>query len=842
MPKTINKQKNKTKSKAKKNSIINKWNSISNRHRLIAALVIIVSIASLGTYLTRLSKGEDLSAALVAIPKTQYSYPANALFVAPTGSDTASGSISSPLRTIKAAVSKSPSGGTIVMRTGVYREELGTPSKSFTLQPYPNEEAWLDGSEIVTGWAQDGTAWRKDGWTAGNVICAQNPCYDPNLVTSDNPAGGLPDMVFVNGTQLKQVLSLAEVKSGTFFVDRAAQKLYIGNNPNGNTVEATTRNRAMYLQAAAAGTQLKGFGVRRFASQTWFQRNLGQIQASDGAKNILIEKMLFAGGAGSGLFLGGSKSTRSTGNIIRDSVFALNGLSGMNGNYLDGITIENNTFFHNNISRGQMSGAWGSYAGAKIARMTNATVKNNLFQENLAKGFWCDLQCNNNKIVNNMARNNTSHGFFYEVSRSGIIASNISANNGGYGFKISGNTIQVFNNTAYNNSSDNFHIYNDPRTASEEGEYSRNITAINNISASNTGSGNGNHLVNIQMTGVGALNPSDVMTGMDYNLYYRPNSSIPLNILKWQGSSSSKSYTVMNASLRQEVGRETNGVGIDNKPISDLFVNAGGNDFRLTTKTAVNIQGAALPSDVASALGLPDGTRPNIGAISWKTKPTSTTTPAEPTQPPTEQNIPPTLNLTHSQPTTLTAPGAFEVNASAKDADGSVTKIEIYQNNTVVRTCTSVNSCIYKAANYGKGTYTYFAKASDNHTTPATTSSSTVVFNISEAAPAVDSQKPTQPGAISFSLQPNWSKARYVLKMSWAPSTDNVGVSQYIIRRNNTVLGTSSTANFTDNALEAGFPYTYSITAVDASNNVSSATTSTVQGNCFMVWCSIKQL
>lgn len=74
------------------------------------------------------------------------------------------------------------------MRAGVYREELGTITKPVTIQPYPNEEVWLDGSDPLTGLVQDGKAWRKDGWTAGNAITpmpAMRPKFVPKVLMLD---------------------------------------------------------------------------------------------------------------------------------------------------------------------------------------------------------------------------------------------------------------------------------------------------------------------------------------------------------------------------------------------------------------------------------------------------------------------------------------------------------------------------------------------------------------------------------------------------------------------------------------------------------------------------------
>ncbi|HMT55482.1 MAG TPA: DUF1565 domain-containing protein, partial [Candidatus Saccharibacteria bacterium] len=56
----------------------------------------------------------------VDVPTTNYTIPSGAIFMSPSGSDTNTGSESSPIRTLSKAVSLSPSGGgTVVLRGGL---------------------------------------------------------------------------------------------------------------------------------------------------------------------------------------------------------------------------------------------------------------------------------------------------------------------------------------------------------------------------------------------------------------------------------------------------------------------------------------------------------------------------------------------------------------------------------------------------------------------------------------------------------------------------------------------------------------------------------------------------
>lgn len=62
-------------------------------------------------------------------------------------------------------------------------------------------------------------------------------------------------------------------------------------------------------------------------------------------------------------------------------------------------------------------------------------------------------------------------------------------------------------------------------------------------------------------------------------------------------------------------------------------------------------------------------------------------------------------------------------------------------------------------------------------------------------------------------------------RITWSASTDNVGVSSYIVRRGGAVVGTTSATSFDDSSLTPGQTYDYTVTASDAAGNTSTAST-----------------
>jgi chitodextrinase len=90
---------------------------------------------------------------------------------------------------------------------------------------------------------------------------------------------------------------------------------------------------------------------------------------------------------------------------------------------------------------------------------------------------------------------------------------------------------------------------------------------------------------------------------------------------------------------------------------------------------------------------------------------------------------------------------------------------------------------------------------------------------------STDSQPPTAPPSLTATALSSTS-----VRLSWFASTDNVGVTQYEVSRNGTVVTTlpASTRTFTDTALTGSTAYSYSVVALDAAGNRSLASTRTV--------------
>jgi len=77
--------------------------------------------------------------------------PENALWVDASSPNTGNGSKSSPYKTIARAVRSSKPGATIVVKNGIYREDVSI-GKSITLMGMPGERAVVSGMRKISGW------------------------------------------------------------------------------------------------------------------------------------------------------------------------------------------------------------------------------------------------------------------------------------------------------------------------------------------------------------------------------------------------------------------------------------------------------------------------------------------------------------------------------------------------------------------------------------------------------------------------------------------------------------------------------------------------------------------
>jgi parallel beta-helix repeat protein len=487
-------------------------------------------------------------------------------------------------------------------------------------------------------------------------ICAHPDAYyiNPNRpvdVDSD------PQMMFANDIELPQRKTLAELstKPDSFYYDWNNQYIYVNKDPANNTLEITRRHALTNLSNGYS-FQWKGIGVKRFASSPLH----GVVYAGLGGSGvaggeIIVERSVFSENSGATLDISGPKNNSA----IKFSVFARNKYAGFGSNGFaakadptikNKLLIDSTIFNENNYGLHDTEcGASCGVAGVKLNNMVGFTVKNSIFENTKgrnAPGLWCDIDCSNGVMVNNIMRNNTGPGIFYEISSQGIIAGNLIYFNDFANIKVLAATTKIYNNTIINKPGPNVEavwISDDNRPAPEDpaiwpnekwpfsvpamqdaharlgvgyavrvGPNTRKVEFANNLIVSQPE--RGARLMNFMNSSIPKspnTNSPDYFTVMSHNIYYR----VPEQPLYgWLTNGDIRSITEFQNISKQGWEQNT----IDIVGTGNPFQNRAGQDFRTKTDSqAFTQKGRLLPTDVAAALGLSSTQTYQRGAISW---------------------------------------------------------------------------------------------------------------------------------------------------------------------------------------------------------------------------------
>jgi parallel beta-helix repeat protein len=530
-----------------------------------------------------------------AIGTTTYPIPAGAIIVSPSGNDSNKGTSAAPLRTLNRAVLVAPSTATIVLMAGTYHEEVNVDSnRHLTIQSAPNNAVWLDGSTVVGAWTQSGSTWIHTGWTAQFDY---TPSYTGTVYTQQGwgfvdpafPYAARPDQMWINGSALTQVGSPAAVTAGKFYVDNSGNRLIIGDNPAGKEVRAS--DLAVALSLRSSNSIVRGIGIRRYATPVKEMGTLRILGAND-----VVENIVTSDNATTGMTL------LATGLKVSHVTAQRNGMLGIHGNNADNLTISKVLSQNNNLERFNTSPVAG---GIKISRSRNITIRDSIMQNNVSStGLWLDESCYNAVVINNSILNNGTHGFFMEISSQALVSDNVITGNASDGVKINDtDKVRFWNNTLGNNGL-NMELVQDTRNYLNQSTFGHdtrqkfpdptmtwklgNIQVVNNILPRSGGT----NLYIRDYTGARAA--SSMAITVDGNLFTRNASD---TFIVW-GTTTGVTY------LRSAADIARIGVGSHNAE------NVGG----VLSAIASTVYALPLPSDIASWIGQPAGTR-KVGAF-----------------------------------------------------------------------------------------------------------------------------------------------------------------------------------------------------------------------------------
>ncbi|WP_404321520.1 right-handed parallel beta-helix repeat-containing protein [Arthrobacter luteolus] len=558
--------------------------------------------------------GARNAAGSAPVGSTAYAIPSRAVFAAPTGSDSAAGTLASPLRTIGAAIARAPQGGAVVLRGGTYHEEVTIPvNKPLTVQAYPNEAVWLDGSRQVSNFVPTGKVYAAAGWTP---TFDSSPTYQwgkpgtehgGSFVDPAYPMASHPDQVWIDNAAQKQVGSLSEVTAGTFYVDYAAKKLYVGTNPAGKTVRASALAKAMSVRAE--NSVVRGIGIRRFATSV---PHMGAVTVEK--TGVVFENVSITDNSTTGIAVGAGKVT------LRNVTSARNGMMGVSVVYADGLTVRGLDASGNNVERFKTAPVAG---GMKVGRTRGVSVQESTFRNNAGTGLWLDESVYNADLAGNAMTGNASHGVSAEISAKVRLVDNVIADNRNFGVKVNNTSeVEIWNNT-FSGNGRQINIVQDKRRASNQSTPGHNprqpfpdktmtwingpVTVRNNIIASTSPAGNCLLCVEDYSR---EFTAEQLRVTAQGNVYHRVNAQQPGWAVVWSGGKSNARVYTSIAAFRTATGQEKTHLELTGP--SPLAPNT------LTANRAVQDQAGAvavpLPASIAGLAGQPSGAR-HLGAF-----------------------------------------------------------------------------------------------------------------------------------------------------------------------------------------------------------------------------------
>ncbi|MDN4597097.1 right-handed parallel beta-helix repeat-containing protein [Leifsonia virtsii] len=546
------------------------------------------------------------------IGSTSYAIPSGAYFVATSGDDGVSRSTeAAPWKTVQHAVDAVPSGSTVVVRGGTYHETVTIPrGKKVTIQSYPKEAVWFDGSRSVSNWSRSGSAWVAGNW---NVVFDDSPTYTRGapdgtaagwqFVNPSYPMAAHPDQLFLDGVALKQVSSRSAVTAGTFFVDEGSHQLVLGSDPSGHDLRASDTVKAFVV--LGDGSALKGIGIRRYSPSV---PDMGAVQVY--ANNATVENVAVTDNATTGLAWGGTDGT------IANVTVARNGMLGAQATYSDRLKVTGMLADHNNTEHFNRAPVAG---GFKVARARGITVAGSNFLNNDGNALWFDESVYNVSVANSDIVGNSGNGLVAEISAKFAIANNVIAQNGIAGILVSDtNGADIRNNTITGNSRDINITQGDRRasnlsTAGHDPRQSLpdptvtwitgNITVVNNVLANSTGNAvlaveDYSHWHSAEQMGI-------TLAG---NVYQRTSAGAPNWLIVWSRGAGNPAIFTSLSDFQSATGQDRTGRSFDGQNVlSGAFEQlplVGG----LTSALA-----QPLPSAAAQLTGKPAGSL-QIGA------------------------------------------------------------------------------------------------------------------------------------------------------------------------------------------------------------------------------------
>ncbi len=304
-------------------------------------------------------------------------------------------SVSANLQTL---VNQYPAATTFSLAPGFHRLQSVTPKAG---------DAFVGQTGAILSGANQLTTFSKSGsyWVAQTQVTKAGAYTGTCLST--HPACMYPEDLFFNNVPKNRVASLSKVGPGYWYLDYSTGKVYMGDNPSGQTVEISLAGYA--FTGGAASVIIENLTIEKYACQA----QSAAINDAAGGTYWTIEGNTIRFNHGRGISSGNGMY------VVNNNIYS-NGQLGMGGGGSN-IDVQSNQISYNNYAGYDYNWEAG---GIKFSNVRNLTVRYNYSHNNAGPGYWNDIDSQYVTYDQNQASSNIEAGIMSEISSNITISNN----------------------------------------------------------------------------------------------------------------------------------------------------------------------------------------------------------------------------------------------------------------------------------------------------------------------------------------------------------------------------------------------------------------------------------
>lgn len=174
---------------------------------------------------------------------------------------------------------------TFQLAEGVYEWPMVTPKDGQRFVGMGADKTILTGARSLTGWQRDGSLWYVGGQTQRGIIPSAYVNMGDAMCSSSAPRCLYPEDLYFNNLLLRHEQSLADLGPGEWYFDYTRDRIYVYDNPTGQSVERTVIPHA--FRGSADFVIISSLRVEKFSTPVM----TGAIHADWGAEHWIIDSV-----------------------------------------------------------------------------------------------------------------------------------------------------------------------------------------------------------------------------------------------------------------------------------------------------------------------------------------------------------------------------------------------------------------------------------------------------------------------------------------------------------------------------------------------------------------------